>query len=40
MGKLMTAGMMGFLLGRKSNGMNSRFCARQLKRKARKWLGL
>ena len=40
MGKLMTAGMLGFMLGRKSNGMSSPLCAKQLKRKARKWLGL
>ena len=40
MGKLVTAGMLGYMLGRKASGESSRFCAKQLKKKARNWLGL
>lgn len=40
MGKFMTAGMLGFLLGRKCSGADSPFCAKQLKKKAQKWLKL
>lgn len=40
MGKCLTAGMLGFLLGVKCKESGKHFCARQLKRQAMKMVGL
>ena len=40
MGRCLTAGMLGFLLGIKCRECGRHFCARQLRRQAMKMVGL